>query len=293
MASRPRRRITSVFTATPSSTSSSPPPPSRSLLDALSAATERARAGTLRAADAHGLFDELFRHPTGVTKNAINSFLAALARAPPSAAYGDGPALAVALFNRMSRVAQQLPTTCTYNILIDCCGRAHIPDFALAFFGRLLRTGLGIDIITCTSLLKSLCDANRTNEALDVLLHRMPELGAMDKAEVFFRQMVDKGVQPNIVTYANIIHGYSTLGQWKEAFRLQEVKPDVVTYGTLVAAFCRMGRLDDAMDIFIDMTDQGVPPNEAAYRCLIQGFCTYGGLVKVEELVSEMIKKVQ
>ncbi|KAF8697312.1 hypothetical protein HU200_035902 [Digitaria exilis] len=274
MASGARRRITSVFTATPSSTASSPPPPSSSLLDALSAATERARARTLRAADAHGLFDELFRHPTGVTERTMNSFLAALARAPPSAAYGDGPALAVALFNRMSRVAQQLPTTCTYNILMDCCSRAHIPDLALAFFGRLLRTGLGINIITCTSLLRSLCDANRTNESLDVLLCRMPELGCV----------------PNVISYSVLLKSFckQKKSHWAvDLLRTMAEKggvasPDVVSYSTVVDGLFKDGRVAEACGLFHEMVQHGIQPTVATYTSIIHALCKARAMDKAE-----------
>jgi hypothetical protein len=51
----------------------------------------------------------------------------------------------------------------------------HLLGLALAFFGHLLRTGMGVDLITFGNLLKCLYDARRTYEATNGLLHRMPE----------------------------------------------------------------------------------------------------------------------
>jgi pentatricopeptide repeat protein len=110
----------------------------------------------------------------------LNTFLASLARAPVSAACSDGPALAIALFNHISRGAGPLavaPSEHTYTILMDCCCRVHCPDLAHAFFGRLLIAGLEVDSLTVNILLKCLCHAKRTDEALNLLLQRMPELG--------------------------------------------------------------------------------------------------------------------
>ena len=95
-------RISSLFAATAASSTASSRLP-RSLLDALSAATGRGGAGTLCEADAHHLFDELLHQSARVPERALNGFLAALARAPLSSGCGNGPALVVALFNRMSR----------------------------------------------------------------------------------------------------------------------------------------------------------------------------------------------
>ncbi|CAL5034853.1 unnamed protein product [Urochloa decumbens] len=303
-----RTRLSSVLTATASSTAPSPLPPRSALLDALAAAADRARAGTLRPADAHQLFDELLRQRTRVPERMLNGFLAALAKSMPSSACSDGPALAVALFKRMSQHSagpRVLPATVhTYNILIDCCCHARRPDLAPAFFGRLLRTGLGIDVITFNSLLKGLCDAKRTNEALDMLLYRMPEVGCVPNVicynvllKGFCNEKRNDGIVPNCRIFNILIHAYATCGMMGDAMLIfqgmkqQGVKTNAVTYSTIIAAFCRMGRLDDAMGIFNQMIDQGVPPEKVVYQCLIQGLCNHGGLEKVKELVSEMISK--
>jgi pentatricopeptide repeat protein len=72
------------------------------------------------------------------------------------------------------------PTVYTYNIIMDCCCRARRPDLGLAFFGRLLRIGLKLSQITANIFLKCLCDAKRTEEAVNMLLlRRMSELGCV------------------------------------------------------------------------------------------------------------------
>ena len=65
---------------------------------------------------------------------------------------------------------------------MDCCCRAHRPDLGLAFFGRFLRTGLKTEQITASTFLKCLCYAKRTEEAVNVLLHGMSELGCVPNA---------------------------------------------------------------------------------------------------------------
>ncbi|EEC77065.1 hypothetical protein OsI_15458 [Oryza sativa Indica Group] len=152
MSSRPR--LSSIFAASTaaSTTTTVAASPSRPLPPAYAAFQERLRSGTLGPDDARQLFDELLLRrddpaPAPAPARAISDILAALARAPPSAACSDGPALAVELFKRMDRwacphAAADALTIYTYNILIDCYRRMHRPELALAVFGRLLRTGL-------------------------------------------------------------------------------------------------------------------------------------------------------
>ncbi|RCV33135.1 hypothetical protein SETIT_7G058100v2 [Setaria italica] len=301
-----RARLSSIFAATASSTASSPSPRSAPI-DALAAATERARAGTLRPADAHHLFDQLLRQPTSVPERALNGFLAALAQARPSSACSDSPALAVALFNRRSRNSagpRVLPTTVhTYAILMDCCCRARRPDLAFAFFGRFLRTGLAISAILFNSLLKGLCDAKRTDESLDVLLCRMPELGCVpnvisysvllksfcsekksQRAVELLQIMAKEGgvCSPNVVSYNTVIDGLFKECEVAKACDLfhemvqQGISPDVMTYSSIIRALGKARAMDKAEMFFRQMVDKGVQPDIFIYTNLIHGYATLG-----------------
>ena len=91
---------------------------------AFAAATKRVGAGTLGPEHAHHLFDKLLQQATPVPERSLNGFLAALARASDSSTCKDGPALLLAIFNRVSREEAGLrvatPMICTYGILMDC-----------------------------------------------------------------------------------------------------------------------------------------------------------------------------
>ncbi|KAI4979648.1 hypothetical protein ZWY2020_016401 [Hordeum vulgare] len=64
-------------------------------------------SGTLMPELAHQLFDEMLRQPVPVSARALNGLFVALARAPPSTACTDGPALAIDLFNCMARAGRR------------------------------------------------------------------------------------------------------------------------------------------------------------------------------------------
>ncbi|GJN13290.1 hypothetical protein PR202_ga31644 [Eleusine coracana subsp. coracana] len=284
MLSSSRVRLSSIFAARPTATPPSKAQSSRAPHLVLAAAVERARCGTLGPKDAHHLLDELLEQATPVPERALNDFLAALVRVPPSASCSDGPALAISLFNRMSRgrgpqVAP--PTACTYAILIDCCGRARRPDLALAFFGRLLSTGLGVDLVTFGNLLKCLCDARRTEEASDVLLRRMPEFACV----------------PNVVMYSRLLKCFcDDRKSWRalELLRLMGRKgcsPDVVAYSTVINGLFKEGKVTKACDLFYEMIQQGISPNAATYNSVIDALCKTRAMDKAEVLLQQMIDK--
>jgi pentatricopeptide repeat protein len=199
----------------------------------------------------------LLRQTALVSERSLNGFLAALARAPDSAAGRGGPALAVVLFNRVCREKAGMrlapPTVCTYNILMDCCCRAGRPDLGLAFFCRLLRTGLKTDEITANTLLKCLCYAKRTDEAVTVLLHRMSDLGCV----------------PNAFSYNTVLKGLCEDCRSQQALDLLQTmgreggacSPDVVAYNTVIHGFFKEGEVSKACNLFHEMMWQGVLPN--------------------------------
>ncbi|KAK1697420.1 hypothetical protein QYE76_014117 [Lolium multiflorum] len=297
-----------------SSSTSTSPPSSRAPHVALAAATERVRSGTLSPEDAHHLFDELLRQASPVPERALNGFLAAVARAPASRACSDGLSLAVALFDRMPLVAP--PTVWTYSILLDCCCRAGQPDLALAFFGRFLRTGLKADIVIVGTLLKVLCHAKRTDEAADVLLHRMTDLGcvpdvisyttvikgfcddsrshrALDLLLMMAKQ--EGGCSPDVVSYTTVIHGFLKEGKFRTASNLfnemvqQGVVPNVFTYSSMIDVLCKRGRSKEARQILDCAVAKGLKPNVVAYSTMLHGYATEGCLVDMNNLYNLMV----
>uniref|UniRef100_A0A453DAX1 Pentatricopeptide repeat-containing protein n=1 Tax=Aegilops tauschii subsp. strangulata TaxID=200361 RepID=A0A453DAX1_AEGTS len=317
----PTGRLSSIFTSNATSSFRAPSPQPRAPLAALAAATERVCAGTLRPEEAHHLFDELLSQAAAVPVRGLNNFLAALARAPPSSTCSDGPGLAIALFNRMSQGAGARvvsPTLCTYSILMDCCCRAGRPDLVVAFFGRLIRLGLRLNVIPFNNLLKGLCKAKRSNEALDLLLHRMPELdcapdvfsysivingcfkeGEVDKACNLFHGMIQLGVQPNVVIYTSIIDALSKCGAMDKAevvFRQMVDKgigPDVMTCTSLIHGYSISGRWKAAVRVFKEMISLGVVPDTVMWNLFVDSLCKHRRTKEARVIFDSMAAKGQ
>ncbi|KAK3145037.1 hypothetical protein QOZ80_4AG0321840 [Eleusine coracana subsp. coracana] len=262
---------------------------------ALAAATEQVRSGNLSPADADKLFDELLRQGTPVPERSLNNFLAALARAQPSAACSDGPTLAINLVSRMSHGAGPgvMPApVVTYGILTDCCCRSSRPDLVLSIFGRVLRLGLWLSVFPYNNLLKGLCKAKRTEQALDLLLHRTPDLGCAPDAcslnillksfcdnkrsqkalELLQMMAVGGDCSPNVVAYSTVIHGFFKEGEVAKACGLflemiqrgiepnvNSIAPDHIVFNIMIKAYACRGLMDEAMIMFEEMWQLGLP----------------------------------
>jgi pentatricopeptide repeat protein len=286
---------------------------------AFSAATERVRAGMLTPEDAHHLFDRWLAQPIPVAQRFLNRFLATLARAP---SVREGPALAVALFNRLYREEgglQVAPVSIhTYNIIMDSCCRASRADLGLAIFGRFLRTGMRTNQNTANAFLKCLCYAKRTDEAVDVLLHRMSKLGCAP--DPFSYSIVAKGLcddgrsqqaldllqmvvkeggacSLDVVVYDTVIHGLCNEGQVSKACNLfhemmeQGVMPTVLTYTSIIDGLCNARVMDKAELFLRQMVDSGVQPNKSTYYSMVHGYSSLGQRKEAGKMFQEMISR--
>jgi leucine-rich PPR motif-containing protein len=71
--------------------------------------------------------------------------------------------------------------------------------------------GIAPDVVTYNTVIDGLCKAQ-----------------VVDRAEGIFQQMIDKGVKPNNDTYNCLIHGYLSIGKWKEV--VQNARRNVYTW---------------------------------------------------------------
>ncbi|VAH13359.1 unnamed protein product [Triticum turgidum subsp. durum] len=200
-------------------------------------------------------------------------------------------------------------------ILMGCFCGAHRPDLGLALFGRFLGTGLKTNKIVATTFLKCLCYAKRTDEAVNLLLRRMPELGcvpdaisytivlkslcenSMSQRALDLLQMVAEGggaCSLNVVVYSTVIHGFFKEGETGKACNLfhemihQGVVPNVVTYSSIIDALCKARAMDKAELVLQQMVDSGAQPNNVTYNCMIHGYSTSGQLKEAAKMFRKM-----
>jgi leucine-rich PPR motif-containing protein len=275
------------------------------------AAIGRARSGNLGLHDALKLFDELLLHARPASVRALNQLLSVVSRAKCSSSYK----LVVSRFNLMLRDCSNkvAPDRCTYNILIDCFCRMGRLEHGFAAFGLIPKTGWRVNNIVINQLLKGLCDAKRVDEAMDILLRRMPDVGCAPsvgsyntllkglcdekrakEALELLRMMADgqgSSCPPDVVSYNIVIKGFFSEGQVDKAYSLfleMGVRPNVVTYNTIIDGLCKAQTVDRAEGVFQQMIDKGGKPNNRTYNCLIHGYLSIGQWEEVVQRLKEM-----
>ncbi|KAK4375184.1 hypothetical protein RND71_005861 [Anisodus tanguticus] len=150
-----------------------------------------------------------------------------------------------------------MPSVVTYNCLIDGCCQVYRMDKALMLYQRMQKVGVTPDIITYTILINGLCKRSKVG-----------------KGYKLFREMKSN---PDKVAYTSMIDGLCKMryeGRMDKAemlldeMRRQNVSPDVKTYNIMICGYKRRGQLDLAYDMFNEMIDEAILPDDVIYKTL-------------------------
>ncbi|XP_011014366.1 PREDICTED: pentatricopeptide repeat-containing protein At1g63080, mitochondrial-like [Populus euphratica] len=126
---------------------------------------------------------------------------------------------ASALFNEMMSF-NILPDVVTFNILVDTlCKKGKISE-AQRIFKTMIEKGVEPNTVTYSLLMNGYLLQNRVFEArkvfdamitrgcINILVDTLCKKGKISEAQRIFKTMIEKGVEPNTVTYSLLMNGY-------------------------------------------------------------------------------------
>ncbi|KAJ4712253.1 putative Pentatricopeptide repeat-containing protein [Melia azedarach] len=167
----------------------------------------------------------------------------------------------------------------SFNTILDVLCKEKKVEKAYNLF-KALGGKFKADVVSYNVIANGWCLMKRTNKALEVL-----------------KEMVDRGLDPNLTTYNLILKGYFRAGQTEEAWRFflemkkRKCEIDVVTYTTVVHGFGVVGEIKRARNVFDGMVKDGVLPSVATYNALIQVLCKKDCVENAILVFEEMLRK--
>ncbi|CAN8234738.1 unnamed protein product [Cochlearia groenlandica] len=188
------------------------------------------------------------------------------------------PDKAVKLFLNMHEHGCFQDLAC-FNTILDVLCKSKRVEKAYELF-RDLRGRFGVDVVTYNVIVNGWCLIKRTPMALEAL-----------------KEMVDKGINPNLTTYNTMLKGFFRAGQIRQAWEFflemkkRKCEIDVVTYTTVVHGFGVAGEIERARNVFDEMLREGVLPSVATHNALIQALCKKDSVENAVVLFEEMVRK--
>ncbi|XP_061373637.1 putative pentatricopeptide repeat-containing protein At1g02420 [Gastrolobium bilobum] len=171
-----------------------------------------------------------------------------------------------------------------------------VPEYDTTCFNALLRTLCQEKSMTdARNVYHSLKHSFRPNlQTFNILLSgwKTPE-----DAEVFFKEMREMGVTPDVVTYNSLVDVYCKGREMEKAYKVldemreRDLTPDVITYTSIIGGLGLIGQPDKARDVLKEMKEYGCYPDVPAYNAAIRNFCIAKRLGDAYGLVDEMVNK--
>ncbi|KAM7511946.1 hypothetical protein LguiB_010821 [Lonicera macranthoides] len=135
----------------------------------------------------------------------------------------------------------------------------------------------------------------------NALLTGLGREGDFDRMNVLLKEMKETNIQPNVVTFGILINHLCKSRRIDNALEVFKnvtsgdngicAEPDVMLYNTMIDGLCKVGRQEEGLALMEKMKLQhSCNPNTVTYNCLIDGFCKAGEIERSHELFDEMNK---
>ncbi|XP_077220267.1 pentatricopeptide repeat-containing protein At2g13420, mitochondrial-like [Tasmannia lanceolata] len=138
-----------------------------------------------------------------------------------------------------------------------------------------------------------------------VLIYGWCKINRPQMAERFFREMIDRGFEPNVVTYNILLNGICRKASLHPETRLERtirdaenlfdemrrrgIEPDVTSYSIVLHVYSRAHKPDLSLDKLELMKERGISPTIATYTSVIKCLSSCGRLDDAEELLNQMV----
>nr|CAB3458642.1 unnamed protein product [Digitaria exilis] len=288
MTRRPEPRLVrSLATATASPAAPVPPQaskPPRAAAPFLAVLLRRGRAAAalllnrhLRAAPASEARSLLSALPAVRDAVSYNTVISALC----CRSGGDLPA-ALALLRDMSREPHPgaRPNAVSYTAVMRGLCAARRTDEAVGLLRDMQARGVRPDVVTYGTLIQGLCDASEVDGAVELL-----------------NEMCASGIEPGVVVYSCLLRGYCKSGRWQDVGKVFEemsqrrIEPDAIMFTGLIDSLCKKGNTRKASKVKDMMVERGLKPDAVTYNVLINVLCKEGLMREAMTLKKEMLEK--
>ncbi|PON63756.1 Pentatricopeptide repeat [Parasponia andersonii] len=151
------------------------------------------------------------------------------------------------------------------------------------------------DEVTYATIINGFCKAGKTGEAFELLkkmcddkrirppvscfspvIDFLSKEARVDEALSLFKQMINLGFVPDVVTYTSLVHGLCKLGRWEEPLSV------------LIDSLFKEDKIKEEISLFELMTKERVETNVVMFSSLISALCKSSRSNEAAEFLDSM-----
>ncbi|KAF4364212.1 hypothetical protein F8388_000164 [Cannabis sativa] len=163
-----------------------------------------------------------------------------------------------------------------WTAMVDGYAKNGESEKALVAFKRMIKDGILMDPHILSATL-SACAANKAYK-FGMCLHS---------------SVVKLGFESKVVVGNALVDVYSKVGDMESAsnvFVIVSEHKNIVSFTSLIDGYGEMDRIDDALDMFVELRRQGIEPNEYTFSSLIKACANQAALEQGAQLQAQVIK---
>jgi pentatricopeptide repeat protein len=206
---------------------------------------------------------------------------------------------AIKIFNKIKALERNV---IIWTTIILACGENGKGKEASILYKEMQREGLKPNNHTITCILKALCESNLIENAAEILFSMEKKLGIQPNdyhyncllstcankglltlGKAIHEHIAENNYPQNIILKTNILSMYAKCGCLEEAVKIfNDIKVcerDVTIWTTMISAYGEHGRGKEALELFAQMQQEGLLPNETTVTCVLNA-CSHSGLVQ-------------
>ncbi|KAG0489471.1 hypothetical protein HPP92_006334 [Vanilla planifolia] len=267
----------------------------RSLVTWSAMIAAHAKAGDTRAA--RELFDQM------ADKNVVcwNAMISGYAQ-------NERFSSAIELFRTMLQVSSMQPNAATLVSVLSACAHLGALDLGRWIHRYIKRKGMELSLFLGNALADMYAKCGCIPEAegvfqqmhdkdvisWSIIISGLAMFGHAEQAMSAFHEMLQRGTEPNDITFMGIISACTHSGQVDTGlkfFRMMRedfmIPPKVEHYGCVVDMLSRAGRLEEAEDMVASML---VPPNVIVWGALLGGCRIHADIERGERVVRRILE---
>mmetsp|Transcript_43803 Transcript_43803/g.76270 ORF Transcript_43803/g.76270 Transcript_43803/m.76270 type:complete len:682 (-) Transcript_43803:94-2139(-) len=170
----------------------------------------------------------------------------------------------------------------TFNTLVDACARSHDMSRIPALLESMVAQGIEPNIITYSAILKGYCQANRLDEAFQ-LMSQMMQTTELRPDEIMYNTLLDGCARQGLYD-----KGMQILAEMKQV----DVPPTNFTLSVLVKLASRSKRLDSAFELCDEISSKyKFRLNMHVYSNLVHGCVMAKDLQRGMEVLQKMLSE--
>ncbi|KFK38299.1 hypothetical protein AALP_AA3G096100 [Arabis alpina] len=172
------------------------------------------------------------------------------------------------------------PNLQTYNVLIKMSCKKKQFEKAKGFLDLMWKEGLKPDVRSYSTVINELVKGGNLVDALEVF-DEMSDRGdrKIDLALALWHQFLQSGQKPDVTMHNILIHGLCSVGKLDDAINVVvnmehwNCAGNLVTYNTLMKGFFKVGDSNSATVIWGYMYKMGLQPDIISYNIILNGLC--------------------